>query len=355
MQKDTEGDILKQLTVMVTGAGALLGQGILRCLRMAKRPIRVITADPDYRAAGHWLGDFAVTIPMADDPKYLETVEMILTRELVDILLIGTDVELLTFSKERARLEAEYGTRVVVSSPQVIEIADDKLKTAHFLEGAGFPFAHSVSADDRSGVAELLRTRGFPLIAKPKQGARSVGVVNVNSPEELSHVLGRADLVVQEMLPDKEGEYTAGCLVMKQACVATVVLSRDLRDGNTYRAYSDTSKRFEGEISSIAERLDCYGPCNFQFRIKNGRPVVFEINARFSGTTPIRAMFGFNEVLAIVDYLDTGAPIPEVTIKEGAVFRAWSDIFIGPLQLENFRKRGFLSSPECTEYPFRSL
>lgn len=355
MQKDAEGDILNQLTVMVTGAGALLGQGILRCLRMAKRPIRVITADPNYRSAGHWLGDFAVTIPRADDPGYLNAVEVILAREQVGILLIGTDVELLIFSKERARLEAEYGTRIVVSSPRVVEIADDKLKTARFLEGAGFPFAHSVSADDRPAVAELLRTRGFPLIAKPKRGARSVGVVNVNSPEELSHVMGRTDLVVQEMLPDKEGEYTAGCLVIRQACASTVVLRRDLRDGNTYRAYADTSRRFDGEISAIAECLDCYGPCNFQFRIKNGRPVVFEINARFSGTTPIRAMFGFNEVLAIVDYLDTGAPIPEVTIKEGAVFRAWSDIYIDSLQLENFRKRGFLSLPECTEYPFRSL
>lgn len=346
---------MKQLTVMVTGAGAVLGQGVLRCLRMAQRPIRVITADPDYRAAGHWLGDFAVTIPMADDPEYLNAVEVILAREQVGILLIGTDVELPMFSKEKAHLEEKYGTKVVVSSPRVVEIANDKFMTAHFLEGAGFPFALSASADDRKAVAEMVSTIGFPLIVKPKQGARSVGVVVVNSPEELSHVMGRNDLVVQELLPDNEGEYTAGCLVMQQKCVASVVLRRDLRDGNTYRAYADTSRRFNGEISAIAEHLDCDGPCNFQFRIKNGRPVVFEINARFSGTTPIRAMFGFNEVLAIVDYLKTGTPIPEVTIKEGAVFRAWSDIYVDALQLENFKITGSLSALDCTEYPFRSL
>lgn len=346
---------MKKLTVMVTGAGALLGQGILRCLRMARRPIRVITADPDYRAAGHWLGDFAEKIPRADDPKYLDKVEMILAREQVDILLIGTDVELPIFSKERARLEEKYGTRVVVSSPPVVEIANDKLMTARFLEGAGFPFPHSVSADDRPALAELIRTIGFPLIAKPKQGARSVGVVVVNSSKDLSRFIDRTDFVVQELLPDNEGEYTAGCLVVRQTCLASVVLRRDLRDGNTYRAYADTSRRYDGEVATIAERLECYGPCNFQFRIKNGRPVVFEINARFSGTTPIRAMFGFNEVIAIVDYLDVGAPIPEVTLKEGAVFRAWSDIYVDSLQLESFRKKGFLSLPECTEYPFRSL
>jgi carbamoyl-phosphate synthase large subunit len=322
---------------------------------MTQRPIRVITADPDYRAAGHWLGDLAVTIPMAADPEYLKTVQMILAREQVGILLIGTDVELPIFSKAKAHLEAQYGTRVVVSSPQVVTIANDKLMTAHFLEAAGFPFAPSVSADDRTLLAELVRTVGFPLIAKPKHGARSVGVVVVKSPAELSHVMGRPDLVVQELLPDNEGEYTAGCLVLEHTCVATVVLRRDLRDGNTYRASADTTRRFDREISAIAERLDCYGPCNFQFRIKNGRPVVFEINARFSGTTPIRAIFGFNEVLAMVDYLNTRTPIPEVTLKEGSVFRAWSDIYVDSLQLENFKIMGSLSAPTCIEYPFRSL
>jgi carbamoyl-phosphate synthase large subunit len=355
MQKYAGGDLMKQLTVMVTGAGALLGQGVLRCLRMAQRPIRIITGDPDYRAAGHWLGDLAFIIPMANDPEYLGAVEMILAREKVDMLLIGTDVELPIFSKEKERLEAKYGTRVVVSPPRVVEIANDKLMTALFLEGAGFPFALSASADDRKAVTKLVGTIGFPLIAKPKQGARSVGVAVVSSPEELSQVMGRTDLVVQELLPDNEGEYTAGCLVMQQKCAASVVLRRDLRDGNTYRAYADTSRRFDGEISSIAEHLECYGPCNFQFRIKNGRPVVFEINARFSGTTPIRAMFGFNEVLAIVDYLSAGTPIPAVTIREGTVLRAWSDIYVDALQLENFKKTKSLSAPDCTEYPFRSL
>ena len=30
---------------------------------------------------------------------------------------------------------------------------------------------------------------------------------------------------------------------------------------------------------------------------------MFEINARFSGTTPVRAIFGFNEVGALLDHL----------------------------------------------------
>lgn len=340
---------------MVTGAGAVLGQGILRSLRMVHRPFRIITADPDYRAAGHWLGDYAVTIPMANDPGYLEAVEQILSRELVDILLIGTDVELHLFSCERARLEAEYGIKIVVSSPPVVEIADDKLSTSQFLENAGFPYAISASADDRTAVSALVKACDFPLLAKPKHGARSIGVAVINSPEELVDYTGRSDFVVQELLSGDEGEYTAGCLVINGKCMASVILKRDLRDGNTYRAYADTSRRFNDEIVAIAERLGCYGPCNFQFRVKDGRPVIFEINARFSGTTPIRAMFGFNEVIAMIDYLSTGTTIPEDSIREGAVFRAWSDIFVDAQQLDSFRLTGTNSSPACSEFPFKTL
>ena len=35
----------------------------------------------------------------------------------------------------------------------------------------------------------------------------------------------------------------------------------------------------------MAEKLSPFGPVNFQFREVDGRAVVFEINARFSGTT----------------------------------------------------------------------
>ncbi|MHC1696856.1 MAG: ATP-grasp domain-containing protein [Geobacteraceae bacterium] len=346
---------MKKLTVMVTGAGAVLGQGILRSLRMAHLPIRIITADPDYRAAGHWLGDFATIVPMADNHEYLSVVEGILSREQVDLLLIGTDVELLLFSRERSRIEKEYGTRIVVSPPQVIEIANDKLLTARFLEDSGFPYAISASADDPVALEGLVRNCGFPLISKPKQGARSVGVAILHGPDDLARINGRSELLVQELLPDAEGEFTSGCLVVQQRCEATVVLRRDLRDGNTYRAYTDTSGRFEAEISSIAERLGCFGPCNFQFRVRNGRPVIFEINARFSGTTPIRAMLGFNEVVAMVDFITSDKSIPAVSLKDGAVLRAWSDIYVDSKQLESFRQSGTNASPECAEFAFRSL
>jgi carbamoyl-phosphate synthase large subunit len=49
------------------------------------------------------------------------------------------------------------------------------------------------------------------------------------------------------------------------------------------------------QCQTIAEALESRGPLNLQLRMVDGKASVFEINPRFSGTTSIRALAGFNE------------------------------------------------------------
>lgn len=342
-----------ELTVFVTGAGALVGQGVLRALRMSGRPMRIVTGDPDHRAAGHWLGDRAYRIPMAADPRFLQRVEEVIAREAVSVVLVGTDVELRIFGEARGRLEEEYGVQVVVSPPHVVEIADDKWRTAEFLKENGFAYPRTALSTDRAAVRRLIESVGLPLFAKPRRGARSVGVGVVQRESEVDRLCGgTTEYVFQELLPEESGEFTAGCLVTGGRCGSVVVLRRDLRDGNTYRAYSEGETGFEGRISEIAERLGAYGPCNLQFRVKDGEPVVFEINARFSGTTPIRGVFGHNEVAHLLNHLVDGEAIPPATVRQGVVLRVWSDIFVGADQFNEFSKSGQLQNPATEPFDF---
>lgn len=334
--------------VLVTGAGALVGQGALRLLRQMKRKVHLVTADPDHRAAGHWLGDVAHTIPLARDPRFIPELERLCRAEQIELLFVGTDVELGLFAANKARF-AELGTKVVVASPRVVEIADDKWLTAQFLRENGFPFPRSALANDTEACRALARDAGFPLFAKPCRGARSVGARVVKTSAELEALLSpSSDLIVQEYLPDDPGEFTAGAVGAVDGSIGgVVVLRRDLRDGNTFRAYHDGSDRYEARIAQIAKALGVEGPSNFQFRVKNGEPVVFEINARFSGTTPLRALFGFNEVEAIVENVLTGAPIARPPLRAGAVLRVWSDVFVQPQQLSGFAANGRLDRPSA--------
>lgn len=340
--------------ILVTGAGALLGQGILRLLQVSDFSKKIFTADPDPRSTGHWLGDYAITIPKATDANYIEKIEEIVIQHKIDAILVGTDVELPIFSKNKIKFLKDYNCKIIVSSEEVIEIANDKFLTAAFLEKNNFPYPFSVMANDKNSLVEIEKRLGFPLFAKPFDGARSLGIKKIENHEELMEIYDpSSNLVVQQFLSETDGEYTSGCTVVAGKCKAIVTLKRDLRDGNTYRAYIDEkTAKYDEFIIPIAEKLNPDGPVNFQFRIFNGKPVIFEINGRFSGTTPIRHFFGYNEVEALLKYYLFNEEIPAPELKKGIVMRAWSDLFVSEEEFIKLNDNKSLENPAAIFYNF---
>jgi len=343
------------INILVTGAGALLGQGILRSIRMIEElDYYLISADPEAKSTGHFIADKSYLIPYASDPDYIYRIEQIILEENIDIVFIGTDVELPLFAENKEYLENKYNTKIVVSSTDVVEIANDKWKTSEFLRNNGFPYPISSLTTDDIGISNLIKLNKFPYIAKPIDGARSRGLIIVEDEKQLLSLCDlENNLVVQELLSDEEGEFTTGCLVINGECVSIVSLKRDLRDGNTWRAYRNGENPYDSIIKEIAEKLNPDGPLNFQYRIKNGQPVIFEINCRFSGTTPIRAIFGVNEVEALLRYYFEDKPITQGKIKNGTLLRTFSDIFIENEVVEELKSNKVLVNPKSSYYPFK--
>lgn len=343
-----------QKNILVTGAGALLGQGILRLLQISDFSKKIFTADPDPKSSGHWLGNYAIIIPKVNEPNYIDVLEKVVVKHKIDAILVGTDVELPILSKNKNKFLREYNCKIIVSSEEVVTIANDKFLTAEFLKKHDFPFPFSVMANDKEKLCEIEQKLGFPLFAKPFDGARSLGIKKIEDHDELMEIYDlNSNLVVQQFLPEAEGEYTSGCVVIDGKCKAIVTLKRDLRDGNTYRAYinSETAK-YDKFMIQIAEKLNPDGPVNFQFRIFNEKPVIFEINGRFSGTTPLRHFFGFNEVEAILKYNLFNVEIDTPTLKNGMVLRTWSDIFIDENEFNILKDNEILESPIATFHNF---
>lgn len=334
------------MKVLVTGAGALLGQGIIKSLKMAKTAFEIVALDPDPRAAGLFWADRGHLVPFASDPSYLERVESILQREKPDAVLVGTDVELSIFAEHRERLERTYETHIVVSRPEVVRIADDKWLTYQFLKSRGLPCPASALPTEPGAVDELVKEVGFPLIVKPRIGARSVGVSKVSDLDTLrARIAEVPNAVVQRCVGSAEGEYTSGTLTFDGAVRAVVTMRRDLRDGNTYRAYVEPRSPFDAMIADIALALGGYGPINFQFRVDQGVPHVFEINGRFSGTTPLRALAGFNEVEAVLRHVVLGESVADVQARPVVVLRYWHDLVLDPSDLDSLTREGSIQGP----------
>lgn len=319
------------IRVMVTGAGALLGQGIIKSLAWSETPYEVIAVDPSPLSPGLFWAERGYVVPFASDASFLPKIEQILACEKPDIVLIGTDVELPVFAEHRIRLEEQYRTKVLVSSADVVNIANDKYQTFRFLEAAGLSPPRSALPEKRDELSELIAQAGFPLIVKPRVGARSAGVSLVRNLGELeAAVEGRFGLVVQELAGEENREFTSSALAFDNRVLASIVMRRDLRDGNTHRAYVERYPELNAFVRQAAAQLQPFGPVNFQFRTDHrGNPHIFEINARFSGATPLRALAGFNEVDLCVRHLLRGDPIasPEA-LREGVVLRPLGEQFV---------------------------
>ena len=220
------------IKVLVTGAGAVLGQGIVRALRISDLDLEIAAADPNPLSPALFWVDRGYIIPPANDPAFIACVSDVLDRERPDIVLVGTDVELPLFARHREELEGAFATNVLVSSPRVVDIADDKFETYNFCCDAGLNPPKSALPEDPASLQSLIEGAGYPLVVKPRIGARSVGVSIVNDDEELkSAIRGRSGLVVQELAGAADQEFTSSALVFNGVAEASVVMRRDLRDG----------------------------------------------------------------------------------------------------------------------------
>lgn len=318
------------MKVLVSGAGALLGQGILRALNGSSYKYQTIAADPNPLSAGLYWQNERFLLPMAKDPQFTPKLIELLKHTQPDVFIPGTDAELPVLAKNKALIERETKTKVLVSSGTVIEIADNKQATAEFFKNSGFTFPMTADQNDIATINDIVKTCGFPLIVKPKRGARSIGVVLVQNQSQLDRTLAQCnDCIVQEHLPDTAGEFTAGAIVFDGVCNAAIVMKRDLRDGNTYRATVVPDDNLIEIVQRWGELLNPMGPANFQFRMnRHNQPTVFEINARFSGTTPLRALVGFNEVEMVLQKMVNNSAVTQPIVQHRTILRHWSETVV---------------------------
>lgn len=323
------------MKVLVTGAGALLGQGIIRSLTelAGTKDYEIVATDPSRESAGLYWADRGCLVPMASEENYTTELCRIIDKLRPDVIIPGTDVELPKLAEARDAIEARFSTHLIVSSPEVVRVADDKLLTSRFFSSKGIPAPISCMPSEAKALVENI---GFPLIVKPRVGARSVGVYRVDSLQELEYAISRnSNPVVQECVGDDGHEYTAGTICFDGKCRAVIVMRRDLRDGNTYRSHVVADPSLVEQVTRFAEALDAYGPANFQFRVdRDGVAKVFEINARFSGTTPLRARAGFNEVDMCIRYLTEAQPVLQPSLKAVSFLRHWSETVVTSAQMD---------------------
>jgi carbamoyl-phosphate synthase large subunit len=111
-----------------------------------------------------------------------------------------------------------------------------------------------------------------------------------------------------------------------------------LRAGDTYRAFPVKSDILENYVRDIAIKLGIVGSCNFQLRVtESGVPKLFEINSRFSGTTPFCSYLGFNPVEFCLK-AKLGITYKSEIDYEKVVLRHWAEVIVDKDSLISVQK-----------------
>lgn len=331
--------------ILVTGAGGGVGQGIIKSLKLIDDlAITIIAADMSELATGLYSADEACLVESCRSSSYLDSLANIFDKYSVDYYFPGTDIELRFCAEYKDIIKSKYGVHTVISSLETIEIADDKFKTYNFLKNNGFSHPKTEMLDQI-----MPENWTFPVIVKPAVGCRSIGVFKVNSMLDLEpHMKDPAGVVIQECVGTEDDEYTCTIVKCGNDISPVLALKRVLRAGDTFRAAPVKSVVIESYVKDVASKLGIDGGCNFQLRLdQNGLPKIFEINSRFSGTTPFCSQLGFNPVEF---YLKSHLGInynPNIDY-DSVVMRYWSEAVISKRQVESLAFEKHLT-PEVTK------
>ncbi|MBB5209157.1 ATP-grasp domain-containing protein [Chiayiivirga flava] len=312
-------------SILVTGIGGVVGQGILRNLRAMELGIRIVGTNTVRVSAGNHLCDAVHEVPFATAPGYIDTMRQLLVLQDVRLVLPSTDYEAHVLARHRDSLPA-----TVASAPaEVSGLCLDKFLNFERFAERGLPFARSVLpsryADD------------FPrTVVKPREGRGSRGI-HVDPPDPRAF---DDTHVVQEYLDGPE--LTTTFYVLKDGSLhGAITLRRNLDHGNT--SSCEVERAYDAQIDGLLRRMTAAfpfrGSCNLQSRVTAAGVVPFEINCRISGTNSIRAQFGFPDVAYTVQELLLGQRPDAPAITGGCALRILHDVVYPDLSLAELDNR----------------
>ena len=331
--------------MLVLGVGGNVSQGILKALALASRELRVVAACVSHLSTGLYTVERAFLSPFAEDPDFLDWLLAVCEEEGVVAVLSGVEPVLYALAANADLIRARTGAVPVVSEPATLATGADKLATASWLEANGLSAPRSVASGDREAALRLASEVGFPLVAKPRRGKRARGVLDVDDESDLAYAVSRRQYVVQERLPGPE--FTVACFSDRAGAVrGSFAMRRELSEGTTLSAEVGDFPAVREYAERVADRLRPLGPSNVQIRLRDGEPVCHEINVRFSGTAPIRAHLGFNDVEATVLHYALGEDARDLpSITEGMALRYWNEIYVEPAAVKRLEHDRRLDEP----------
>lgn len=304
------------MRILFTGVGRRveLLQAFREAARVLQKDLKIYGADMSESAPALAYCDFARKTAPMQDPRYIEDLLSICSDDRIDLIIPTIDIDLLKLSQNRYCFE-KIGTKVLVSSPNVIDICNDKNNTSVFFNKCGLHTpTPTANWENYQGL--------YPAFIKPKNGSASINAYRVNNVHELEQYASSIDdYIVQPFIEGKE--YTIDVVCDWNGTPISIVPRErvQVRAGEVLvtRICMD-SKMIEG-AKKVCEELKPSGPITIQLiRDKNNTDWFIEINPRFGGGAPLSMKAGSRSAETVLRMDDSDIQECTNDIADGALY-----------------------------------
>jgi carbamoyl-phosphate synthase large subunit len=312
--------------VLVSGVATVIGYGIVRSLKLAYPDLHITGTDIHSYAVGRrWCDEFSL-VPLCASPDFPRTLLRLAAERSVVAVFSGVPHELSALDELRHRL-SKTGASVILNSPLCLKLGLDKWRLYKSLIEAGVPAIETRLVESHTTFDELASELGCPFMVKPRAGMASKGLSVISAPADFLAIAKQNGLMAQKIVGNADSEYTVGAYSLRGHLRAMICMRRWLgREGNTIRAEIVPRDEFEPAVSMLCRMSQADGPTNFQFRRHEGKLYLLEINPRFSSSSYMRTLAGYNEpAMAFRHYVD-GVPPDQPPVEAMTFVRYAEDV-----------------------------
>lgn len=311
-----------KINILVTGVGSELAFSIIKALKSSKLKYQLFGCDICPEVVGtHWCDHFEQIPAVAEHSKYLDALVSLVSKKNIDILIPTVDPEFSVLASEKNRFENRFGCHILVNNAEEIKIFNDKWLAHKWFESNGIPTPETVLPEDPTDT--------FPCMIKPRQGGGSRFIFKAQTKEELNKFIPVVpDPIIQKYIAPTGGEFTAGTFRKTSGETHLIIMRRTLKFGMTNTAETVKDAKLETFCREVIQNTRLIGSNNIQFVVGSDGPMVHEINPRFSGTTGIRANFGFNDVEMWINEALGKKGTTTPSIKQGKVLRFMEELYV---------------------------
>lgn len=340
---------MTEIRLILTCVGGLVCPGIIESLRRSDETIYIVGIDMQPDAIGFHFVDKSYVVPRGDSCNYISHLMKICEKEKINVIVPGSDEELLSISKARKEFD-EKGIATLCSHYRIVSTSNDKASMLKFLKEKNVPvpnFYLPQNIGELEKGAEYLGYPDKPIVVKPTvaRGSRGFRIIKeqfdlFGNKEsyfiKLTHLVQIIKeykefpkIVLMEYLPGEE--FSVDALADNGKAIYIVPRKRVKAIGGP----SQIGKIVRNEhVKNMVEKIiEAFG-FNFNVNIQlkytkqfGGKPLVYEINPRISGTIIANEAAGVNLLYYGIKSA-MGLDIPKYErIKEVKMVRYLTELF----------------------------